>query len=256
MKYYDLYEALYQKIRLSNKPTWDAFFDHGSSFDQFWTKGFIDQALQHISFDRMPPRALELGCGVGQACCYLAQRGFEVSGIDISPTAIAMAQQCARERKLPIRFDCGNVMALDTSCRNFDLIMDGNCLHCVVFDEERAGVFARIRGLLAPGGYFLVSTMCWNEAVAYKHPLYRDESGVLWVDSGFVDQFMPGAGLRCDDMRDIDGMQCLPYRRVLSPEQLGKQLASSGFELIWQHIEPPRQTGVEPMFHAVLRVVP
>ena len=255
MKYYDLYEPLYRKIRSSSKPTWDAFFDSHSTYEDFWTRRFIDAALPRLALPPGVPRALELGCGAGQACCYLASRGFEVSGVDISPTAIAMAQAAASERELDIRFQCRNVMQLDADPdgRTFEVIVDGNCLHCVVFDEERASVYRRIRALLSAEGYFLVSTMIWSPGVVYPQPLCRDERGILWAASEFVGQLVPEAATLGHEGAPRPEKQYLPYRRVLAAEQLRQELSDNGFEIVWEHIEPPRQAGSEPMFQAVLR---
>jgi len=38
-----------------------------------------------------PCKTIDLGCGTGNYAIYLASRGFDVIGIDISPTAIKIA---------------------------------------------------------------------------------------------------------------------------------------------------------------------
>jgi 2-polyprenyl-3-methyl-5-hydroxy-6-metoxy-1,4-benzoquinol methylase len=39
-----------------------------------------------------PGRAIDLGCGVGDNAIFLAQHGFEVTGVDFAPAAIARAR--------------------------------------------------------------------------------------------------------------------------------------------------------------------
>jgi tellurite methyltransferase len=39
-----------------------------------------------------PPRALDVACGAGGTVAWLAQRGWQVTGVDISPTALALAR--------------------------------------------------------------------------------------------------------------------------------------------------------------------
>ena len=41
-----------------------------------------------------PGRTLEVGCGTGTNAIYLAQQGFEVVGVDISPLAVESATTC------------------------------------------------------------------------------------------------------------------------------------------------------------------
>ena len=38
-----------------------------------------------------PCRAIDFGCGTGNYAVYLANRGFDVTGVDISPTAVGTA---------------------------------------------------------------------------------------------------------------------------------------------------------------------
>lgn len=252
MKYSDLYEVVYRQIRSSEKPTWDAFFDERASFEQFWTRPFIDQALRHMSFSAASPRVIELGCGAGQACCYLARKGFSVTGIDVSATAVTMARQQAGERGLAIRYECGNVTSLPKRIGPFDLILDGNCLHCVVFEHEREDVYRNIRDVLAPRGYLLISTMVWCDGVEYASPLFRDEEGVLWMDVTCLHSQLPGTRIECDELRLFGTSEYLPYRCVFAPDQLRREISRNGFRIAWERIEPPRQRGVEPMFQAVL----
>lgn len=47
-----------------------------------------------------PLRIVELGCGTGWLGQWFASRGYEVIGVDISPDAIALAEQLKAERKL------------------------------------------------------------------------------------------------------------------------------------------------------------
>ena len=47
-----------------------------------------------------PGRIVEFGCGTGWLSMYLAQRGYEVLGVDISPDAVRHATAEARARRL------------------------------------------------------------------------------------------------------------------------------------------------------------
>ncbi len=40
----------------------------------------------------VPPRALDIACGAGGTVAWLAQRGWQVTGVDISTTALALAE--------------------------------------------------------------------------------------------------------------------------------------------------------------------
>src|SRR5262245_56613997 len=59
-----------------------------------------------------PGRAIELGCGTGSNAVWLAEQGFDVTAIDISPTAIARAEERARAASVMVRFVTADVTEL------------------------------------------------------------------------------------------------------------------------------------------------
>ena len=99
-----------------------------------------------------PGRTLEVGCGTGTNAAWLADSGFDVLGVDISPLAIEQARAKAVDR---CRFEVLDFLAADPAGAPFDLVFDRGCWH--VFDEgdERARFAARVAALLAPGGQWL-----------------------------------------------------------------------------------------------------
>src|SRR5687768_8912240 len=53
-------------------------------------------ALVDEAADLAPGHALDLGCGEGGDALWLAERGWTVTGLDLSPTALARAGAAAR----------------------------------------------------------------------------------------------------------------------------------------------------------------
>ena len=51
-----------------------------------------------------PCKAIDFGCGAGNYAIYLAKRCFEMTGIDISPTAVRIAKQNAAENCVDCEF--------------------------------------------------------------------------------------------------------------------------------------------------------
>ncbi len=76
-------------------------------------------------------RALDLGCGTGTNAIYLAQHGFEVTGIDVSIRAIALARRKARSTDRTIRFIRGDVTYMDhwVTTHSIDFACDIGCFH-------------------------------------------------------------------------------------------------------------------------------
>ena len=123
--------------------------------DRVWS-GRPNQILTQVAADLPPGRALDLGCGEGGDAIWLAQRGWDVTGLDISLTATRRAAEAARAAGLPparIRFLAADLSALDHAGA-FDLVT-ASYLHSPV-KFPRSEVLRHAAGLVAPGGHLLV----------------------------------------------------------------------------------------------------
>jgi len=91
---------------------------------------------------REPPfgRALDLGCGTGFWSVRLAQRGWEVTGIDVVPKALRIARDRARAAGVEVRFVEGSATALTTAGigSGFRLILDFGAVHGLPAEQVRA----------------------------------------------------------------------------------------------------------------------
>lgn len=96
-----------------------------------WDTGITPPELVHlIEVEKFPPgRALDLGCGTGTNAIYLAQRGFEVMGVDFVARAIQTARRKAQTAHLNIDFRNADVLAPGPLGKPFDLILDIGCFH-------------------------------------------------------------------------------------------------------------------------------
>jgi len=78
-------------------------------------------------------KALDLGCGTGTNCIYLAQHGWDATGVDFVPRAIRSAGQKASSAGVSPRFIVGDVTRLSTLGlgSGFDLLFDLGCFHSI-----------------------------------------------------------------------------------------------------------------------------
>jgi SAM-dependent methyltransferase len=104
---------------------------------------------------KQPGRALDLGCGTGTTSIYLAQHGWQVTGVDFSPKAIELARDKARRAGVEVDLHLGDVSRLDFLSDPFDLILDIGCLHGLD-RESRARYAEQLRRLTRPGSKFLL----------------------------------------------------------------------------------------------------
>jgi len=104
-----------------------------------------------------PCKTIDLGCGAGNYAVYLAGRGFEVIGIDNSPTAIKIARENANKKGVTGTFLVADVLGdLDEVKETFDFAYDWELLHHI-FPEKRKKYVENVRRILNPvGKYFSV----------------------------------------------------------------------------------------------------
>jgi len=105
---------------------------------------------------------LDAGCGTGEHCLMLAERGIEVLGLDVSAVAIARAREKARERGLAAEFGVADLRTLgaDALGRRFATILDSGVFH--TFDDtDRSRYVASLGPVLEPDG--VLHLLCFSE---------------------------------------------------------------------------------------------
>ncbi|MBI5565672.1 MAG: class I SAM-dependent methyltransferase [Chloroflexi bacterium] len=104
-------------------------------------------------------RALDLGCGTGTNAIYLAQKGFEVTGLDISGRAISLAKRKARSAQLADRVRLGRsdvtLMRRWALGHSIDFAFDIGCFHNLE-PEARARYVAALTAVLKPGAIYML----------------------------------------------------------------------------------------------------
>jgi SAM-dependent methyltransferase len=71
-----------------------------------------------------PGRAIDLGSGTASNVVYLAQHGFDVTGVDYSPAAIEMGHIRAHESGVEVTFIEDDLTNLQNVNGTFDLLVD------------------------------------------------------------------------------------------------------------------------------------
>lgn len=99
-------------------------------------------------------RALDVGCGAGVFSVWLAERGMDVTGIDLFPEAIAMAQSLAGKKSVRAEFFTVDLFDY-ISEQPFDLVFDSGCLHSLV-GGNLASYKRQLLLWLAPDGEYVL----------------------------------------------------------------------------------------------------
>lgn len=116
---------------MTEKPRdWDKRYREG---DKPWDSGLVSRELTRVLNETpiTPGRGLELGCGTGTNAVALAERGFEVTAVDVSPTALEVAKAKAEAANVSIEWRCDDVTNLSFADCPYDFLFDRGCYHCV-----------------------------------------------------------------------------------------------------------------------------
>jgi SAM-dependent methyltransferase len=153
---------------------------------RFFEKDWLDRFLAHA---RPGGTLLDLGCGFGKPiAAYLIAQGFDVCGVDSSPTMIALCAGSFPER----RWIVADMRMLDLGERFAGVVAWDSFFHLTYDDQRR--MFPVFKEHAAPGAPLLfTSGPRHGEAIGELHgePLYHasldpHEYRALLADNGFT----------------------------------------------------------------------
>ena len=201
-----MYEERYQQCQKQGRTGW---------FDGKPLEDLLARLDDRMRADYLPQegRALEMGCGAGDQSLLLAELGYEVSGVDIVPTAIAWANEKAERRGVTADFRVGNVCDLHGFAdASFDIVLDGHCLHFVIGADREKFLRSALR-VLKPGGWLLVTSVCAEPNAPNPLPDYDPETR-CYVQNGIA----------------------YTYQGIA--EEICQEVLTAGFEIKWREVEP------------------
>jgi SAM-dependent methyltransferase len=191
--YYDHERAYRQRLARG----WSGWSD-GNSSDAHSAFEVFEQSPQFPAGGH----ALDLGCGGGEICVQLAQRGWIVIGAEFAPTALAMAQSNARRADCPVRFARADVTRpLPFVPGLFDLVIDNHVLHCLIEADHRRAFLASARDALKPGGIFFSANMSSEGRLDYEDLEIDRATGIsrvnsrIWVSRAALESEVSECGL-------------------------------------------------------------
>jgi SAM-dependent methyltransferase len=184
----------------------------------------------------LPPgaRVLDLCCGHGRHAVPLAERGFRVTGLDLSETFLNHARRAAAERGVEVTWLHGDMCHLP-----FDGEFDAGVNLFTAFgyfenEEEDLEVLRGVRRALRPGGKFLLDVMNRESLMRrfQPHSITRHEDGLLSLDERTLDPLTGRVATRMTVIH-ADGSRH-EHRwdvRVYSLTELARLLKAAGLEL-------------------------
>jgi 2-polyprenyl-3-methyl-5-hydroxy-6-metoxy-1,4-benzoquinol methylase len=205
---------------------------------------------------------LDAACGVGTQSLGLVERGYKVSGSDISSGAVDRARSEAAERGLSIDFSVADLRSLaDPLGRTFDAVIAcDNAIPHLLSDEEILTAFRQMLKCTAPGGICLISVRDYaaldrSELLQARPPVVHEEAGArrilfqVWQLSG--DQYELSLYIVKDDGTETAKVEVMRSRYyAVTTDTLIKLMERAGFSAIERLDEPfyqPVVVGQRPL---------
>lgn len=132
---------------------WDRIYREGRPP---WETGLVSSELVKLVKEKILPvgRVLEIGCGTGANAVYLAKHGFEVTAVDLSPTALERARRRGRLENAPVHFILDDIYQFAKTAEQFDVIFDAGFYHFARRDDLDK-LLDLLWRITKPGSYYV-----------------------------------------------------------------------------------------------------
>ena len=167
-------------------------------------ESFFDR-LAEKNWIEVGQRVLDLGTGTGTLALGFADRGLEVTGLDIAPELLEVARREGGDRALTVRFVEGRAEATGQDDASFDIVSAGQCWWW--FDSD-AALREAIR-VLSPGGRLIICSFSYLPLPG--NVAGRTEDMILEHNPGW-----PKAGWRGVHPEHVEALDRFGFREVES----------------------------------------
>ena len=201
--------------------------------DDEWTDRQTSFLVEELELEP-GERVLDLACGHGRVALPLAERGLEVTGVDLSPRSLELARAAAEGQGLHVAF-------VQSDMREIDFVGEFDAAYNVYtsfgyFEEdgENQRVLDAVARALRPGGRFLIDVInptglavrfqsrMWDELDSGATFLQEHEFDVIGGRNKAVWTFLHPDGTRRELAHSL---------RVYAPWELVRMLRNAGLEV-------------------------
>ncbi len=115
-----------------------------------WDRQILDALVEFLPASG---RVLDVGCGYGRVAVPLAQRGYNVTGLDVAPNLLRAARRDAAAAGASVRFDRGSMTAMPYEDASFDAVVSiWSAFAELLEPDEQVAALHEMGRVLRPGG--------------------------------------------------------------------------------------------------------
>jgi len=146
---------------------WELIWRRGSDHPRYGSSAAPDPVvIEWVGSIPTQGFVLDLGCGVGRHMVYLGERGFQIAGVDISPSGICLTHRACADRQIALEAYVSDMNTLPWADETFDAALSISAIH----HNLREGIIHalnEVRRVLKPGGLFLADFPC-TDTIDYR----------------------------------------------------------------------------------------
>jgi len=195
---------------------------------------YIDNALKRYLGDDPKGRiVVDLACGTGNITLLLAQKGYDMIGVDISTDMLTQAQAKVTDEK--ILFLAQDMRELDLYGTVDAVICTCDSLNYILDEAELEAVFARVKMFLNPGGVFIFDM---NTEYKFKELLGGKSFTAKTEGAAYVwdNHFDADTGINKYHVvfspEDSKPFEEIHYQRAYLPNMVWNLLQKAGFKSV------------------------
>lgn len=180
---------------------WDRRYASGELLWSTHASNFLEQAVLGLESGR----ALDLACGQGRNAVWLAERGWQVTGVDFSSVGIEQARQLAAAQEIEVEWIEADLLDFTPEPQGFDLVL---MFYLQVPQEERRRIIRAAASAVRPRGSLL---LVGHDADNLEHGHGGPQNPDVLYSAQDIAADLEGSGLTIQRAERVE-------RRVRTPE--------------------------------------
>ena len=165
----------------------------------YWESAYENGEFAHWEFEYPSPeltaliaanqfernaKVLEIGSGGGNDAIFMAKRGSEVTGVDISLAALKIALRRAKQLNVHVSWLRGSILQLPVCSESIDFISDRGLFH-LIEDGDRPAYASEVFRVLKDGGRALIRGKSKKSAHGQFNPITKEAIDKFFSDAKF-----------------------------------------------------------------------
>ena len=225
----------------------DSYIGFGRLYDELMTNvpyekwgNYINDALRKRLHETENPLVVDLACGTGTMTLFLANKGFDMIGVDISMDMLAEAQQKSYEAGQQILFLAQDMRKLDLFGTVDAVVSVCDGINYILTPEDLSTVFKRVILFLNPGGVFIFDMNTeykFKELLGQQSFEAKTENGAAYELDNHYDEKTKVNEYRVlfynkEDLEENEPFTEIHKQRAYSVDDVIRMLENTGFSKV------------------------